>query len=411
MKKAVISPSPLKGSIAVPPSKSAMHRALICAALSKSTIEIKPKWNSEDIKATVGALNSLGANITETDDGYIVEGIRNVIKNGIIDCRESGSTLRFLIPVAAALGADTEFFGHGRLPERSIGEYSKLFPQKGVNIMGEAMPYKLKGKLCGGEYKINSTLSSQYITGLLLALPLLDEDSIIIPEAELTSGGYIDMTLEIMKEFGVDVTENNNVFYIKGNQEYGCESIYTVEGDWSQAAFFLTAKTLGADIGIKGIDFFSKQGDKKIVEILNEMGQSGSLRCVNIDAKNIPDLVPILAVAASFAEGRTRIYNAARLRAKESNRLLAMCDGLTQMGVEISETEDGLIINGGIPLKGGICKGYNDHRIVMALSIAAAFAEGETVIDDAQSIEKSYPSFFEDYTRLGGKVNVIDVGE
>ncbi len=410
MKKAVISPSKLKGSITVPPSKSAMHRALICSALGEKRIEIKPKWNSDDIKATVSALSCLGADITETAEGYLVNPIKKGT-DGIIDCCESGSTLRFLMPVAAALGVNAEFTGRGRLPERSIEEYTKLFPAKGVEISAEKMPYKLKGRLNSGEYKINSTLSSQYITGLLFALPLLDGDSVILPEAKLTSRGYIDMTLDIMKQFGVEVTEKDNAFYIKGNQKYSFdEDEYYVEGDWSQAAFFLTAKALGADISVKGVDFLSKQGDKEIAEILNEMGKSGSIKATEIDAENIPDLVPILSVAAVFAEGETRIFNAARLRAKESDRLKAMCEGLANMGAFISEAPDGLIILGGYPLKGGICKGYNDHRIVMALSIAAAFAEGVTEIDDAQSIEKSYPTFFEDYKNLGGNVNVINVG-
>lgn len=412
MKKAIINPTKLSGTITVPPSKSAMHRALICAALSDDAIEIRPKWNSADIKATVSALNSLGAKITETAEGYAVEGIKEVPRNTKIDCCESGSTLRFLIPIAAALGADAEFFGQGRLPQRSVSEYVKLFPEKGVVISGETMPYKLSGKLCGGEYKIDSTLSSQYITGLLFALPLLGGDSVIRPAAELTSRGYIDMTIDIMRQFGVAINEKDNAFYIKGNQKYSYgNKAYTVEGDWSQAAFFLVAKTLGADIAVKGIDYLSKQGDKEIAQLLNEMGQSGSLRGIDIDAAQIPDLVPILAVVAAFAEGQTRIYNAARLREKESDRLFAMFDGLRQMGADITETKDGLIINGGKPLKGSICKGYNDHRIVMALSIAAAFAEGQTEIDDAQSIEKSYPSFFEDYNNLGGNADVINVGE
>lgn len=411
MKKAVITPSKLKGSITVPPSKSAMHRALICGALGEKTVEIKPKWNSKDISATVLALNSLGACIKETKDGYLVNPIKNG-KGGIIDCCESGSTLRFLMPVAAALGVEAEFTGEGRLPERSVEEYVKLFPSKGIEIAAEKMPYKLKGKLKSGEYKIDSTLSSQYITGLLFALPLLEGDSVILPEAKLTSRGYIDMTLDIIKQFGVEITEKDNAFYIKGNQKYSYdEDVYYVEGDWSQAAFFLTAKALGGDISVKGVDFLSKQGDMAIAEILNEMGKTGSLKATQIDAENIPDLVPILAVAAAFAEGETRIYNAARLRAKESDRLKAMCEGLTNMGAFIYETPDGLIVKGGFPLKGGICKGYNDHRIVMALSIAAAFAEGVTEIDDAQSIEKSYPTFFKDYVDLGGNADVIDVGE
>lgn len=389
----------LNGTIQVPPSKSAAHRALICSFLAGGGT-VTPIISSKDMQATVGAINAL--------------------KNDelVVDCIESGSTLRFMVPVAAALGKDVTFVGSGKLPERPIGDYLRLLPEHNVKCeSADGLPLTISGKLTSGEFSIAGDVSSQYITGLLLALPILDGDSKIILTTPLQSKPYVDMTVKVMADYGVDVIETEYGYFVKGNQEYKPFD-YVVESDWSQAAFFLVGGALFGEVTLTGLDFNSTQGDKKIVDILKEFGANISinndsitvkksvLNGINIDATDIPDMVPSLAVAASFSKGQTVITGAARLRLKESDRIESVVYNLKQLGVDIIATDDGMIINPA-KLSGGELKGYNDHRIVMAMSIAALGVDGEVTIDDAQSINKSYPNFFEDYNNLGGKANVL----
>ncbi len=403
MSRAVIESSALFGTLGAVPSKSAAHRMAICAFLSGES-EVRGLGKSEDIEATLGALEAISAG------------------KDVINCGESGSTLRFLIPVAAALGKAVTFTGRGRLPERPIGEYLRLLPEHGVKCESKGgLPLKISGRLTSGRYEIEGNISSQYITGLLLALPLLDGDSEIVLVSPLQSKPYVEMTLGVMRLFGVDAEEGENGYFIKGNQKYNKTSC-TVEGDWSQAAFFLAAGALGGNIFIENLDTESYQGDKAIYELLRQFGADitingqvlscnhNKLHGIEIDAENIPDLVPILAVVASLAEGTTTITGAARLRIKESDRLHAITEGLNKLGADITELPDGLKINGVKSLHGGAVQGYNDHRIVMALSVAATRATEPVIITDAESINKSYPSFFEDYNNLGGNANVINMG-
>ena len=389
----------LKGEVNIPPSKSAAHRALICSFLSGGG-KVSGIIDSSDMKATTGALNAL-----KNDEE-------------VIDCIESGSTLRFIIPIAAALGKSVTFTGSGRLPQRPIREYITLLEEHGVKCESNGcLPLKIKGKLSGGVFKIRGDVSSQYVTGLLLALPLLNEDSEIILTSPLQSKPYVDMTIQVMKDFGVEITESENGYKIASNQSYKpCD--YKVEGDWSQAAFFLAAGAINGDISVKGLDLNSTQGDKEIVDILKRFGadievtnnfvraKKSSLKGIEIDAQNIPDMVPALAVVAANAKGKTIIKNAQRLRLKESNRIESVVCNLKKMKINALETPDGMIIEGSQAF-GAQLEGYNDHRIVMAFSVAALFAKGETFISDAQSINKSYPSFFDDYNLLGGKADVI----
>ena len=389
----------LKGEVNIPPSKSAAHRALICSFLSGGG-KVSGIIDSSDMKATTGALNAL-----KNDEE-------------VIDCIESGSTLRFIIPIAAALGKSVTFTGSGRLPQRPIREYITLLEEHGVKCESNGcLPLKIKGKLSGGVFKIRGDVSSQYVTGLLLALPLLNEDSEIILTSPLQSKPYVDMTIQVMKDFGVEITESENIYRIASNQSYKpCD--YKVEGDWSQAAFFLAAGAINGDISVKGLDLNSTQGDKEIVDILKRFGadievtnnfvraKKSSLKGIEIDAQNIPDMVPALAVVAANAKGKTIIKNAQRLRLKESNRIESVVCNLKKMKINALETPDGMIIEGSQAF-GAKLEGYNDHRIVMAFSVAALFAKGETFISDAQSINKSYPSFFDDYNLLGGKADVI----
>ncbi len=390
----------LNGDISIPPSKSAAHRALICSFLSGGG-NVEGIIDSADMKATTGALDAL-------HNG-----------NEVIDCIESGSTLRFLIPVAAALGKSVTFVGSGRLPERPIGEYITLLEAHGVKCESDGfLPLKISGKLRGGRFELRGDISSQYVTGLLLALPLLKENSEIVLTSPLQSKPYVDMTIKVLKDYGVEVEESENGYLIKGNQKYKVRD-YIVEGDWSQAAFFLAAGAIGGDITVLRLDINSTQGDKEIVSILKRFGadvevnnnsvsaRKSELHAAEIDAKDIPDMVPALSVVAANASGKTVIKNIQRLRLKESDRVQSIVSNLKRAGVKAQATENEIIIEGS-KIKGAELCGFNDHRIVMAMSILALFAQGKTTITDAQSINKSYPGFFEDYNLLGGRANVID---
>ncbi len=416
-----ISPSFLSGRVSVPPSKSAAHRAIICASLASGESTISPVELSEDIKATIDCMRALGAVITYYNDRSLkIDGSRVFSSpSALLDCHESGSTLRFLIPVAAAGGIEAQFIGRGKLPERPIGVFTDCLPKHNVICdTSGGLPLRINGQLRSGQYEIPGDVSSQFITGLLLALPLLEGDSEIILTTKAQSVGYIDMTISAMADFGVTVARTENGFSVKGGQKYSPRD-YIVEGDWSQAAFFMTAGALGGNITIDNLRPDSVQGDKACVDIYRRFGAdiitngrnitiSGSkLHGIEIDARDIPDMVPALAVTAAFAEGQTVITGAERLRIKECDRLAAMAQGLSRLGADITETPDGLVINGCDNLKGALVEGFNDHRIVMSLSTASARCIGDIVITDMESINKSYPSYFEDFRSLGGIADVI----
>ncbi len=392
----------LNGAVTLPPSKSAAHRAILCAFLAGGGT-VSPMIPSRDMQAAIGAANSL--------------------KNGekIINCIESGNTLRFFIPVAAALGKEVTFTGEGRLPQRPLGEYIELLPKHGVQIQSSgSLPLHISGKLQSGDFHICGDISSQYITGLMLALPLLDGDSNIILTTPLKSKPYVDMTVNVLADYGVEIKETDSGYFVKGNQYYSVRD-YTVEGDWSHAAFFMSAAAIGGRITLKGLDMHSAQGDKAVCDVMRLFGaevaadENGvtcahrELRGIDIDCDDIPDMVPAIAVTAAFAKGKTVIRGAQRLRFKESDRIEAIVSNLKKMGVGVTETADGMIIEPA-RVSGAALKGYNDHRIVMAFSVAASFANGGTTIDDAQSVNKTYPSFFDDFKQLGGKANVFSAG-
>lgn len=389
----------LNGTVLVPPSKSAAHRALICSFLAGGG-NVEPIIASNDMKATEQSINAL-----KNDDS-------------IVDCIESGSTLRFMIPVAAALGKSVTFVGSGRLPQRPIGDYLRLLPEHNVRCDSEGgLPLTISGKMSAGTFELAGDVSSQYITGLLLALPILDGDSKIVLTTELQSKPYVDMTIKVMADYGVEVEEADYGYFVRGNQHYEIRDYY-VESDWSQAAFFLVAGAIGGDVALKGLDVNSTQGDKKIVDILSDFGvdisiNDGVVRCkkstlngIEIDATDIPDMVPSLAVLGAFSNGKTVIKGAQRLRYKESDRIESVVTNLVKMGVDVTERPDGMEIVGG-NVKGADLEGYNDHRIVMAFAVAGLFANGDTTITDASSINKSYPAYFEDYNSIGGNADVI----
>lgn len=410
------------GSVTAPPSKSDVHRAIICAALSKGISTISPVALSNDIKATIGCIEALGAKTHIENNVLTVDGTQLFSnKTATLDCGESGSTLRFFIPVAAVGAVNAEFIGSGRLPQRPIGIFTDLLPNFGVNCETEGgLPLKISGSLQSGTFKIPGNVSSQFITGLLFALPLLENDSDIVLTSPIESVGYINMTIYTMSKFGVEIETTDFGWHIKGNQSYKPCS-YTTDGDWSQAAFFMVSGAINGSITVNGVNRDSAQGDRKIAELISQFGaeveqtdtsvtvKSGKMHAITIDASQIPDLVPVLAVCASFAEGTTRIINAQRLRIKESDRLKTTANLINNLGGNVRELSDGLEITGVKKLSGGNAEGCNDHRIVMSAAVCAAGLDGEIECSDALSINKSYPEFFNDYNSIGGRANVLDV--
>lgn len=415
-----ITPGPLSGKIDIPPSKSAAHRAAICAMLASSESGLAPVQETGDMLATIRAARALGAQAELSGDHLKITGIGKVPATAALDCGESGSTLRFFVPIAAALGVNASFMGHGRLPQRPMDELVGVLEQHGVTVTknsGEILG--VSGRLEAGTYEIGGSISSQYITGLLLALPLLKGDSEIILTSPLESRGYVDMTVSVQKRFGVLVTETATGWKVKGNQRYIPQN-FKIEGDYSSAAFWLCAAALGGRIETTGLDFNSKQGDRQILKLLGDIGaevqyirdfvavKHSTLKAFNADVSQIPDLMPILAVTAVFSNGVSRLYNAHRLRLKESDRLASVAAGLRNLGAGIIENADELIIIGQDWLfGGGVADSFGDHRIAMSMSIAASFCRNPSVILGADCVDKSYPCFYRDFAMLGGMFDVL----
>ena len=400
-----ITPGKLTGKVCAPPSKSAAHRALLCASLSSGVSKISNLAYSQDILASINAAKCLGAEIVTSGSVSEARGVCQGKKlyNILIDCNESGSTLRFIIPIALAIGGNFSVTGSGRLLERPLDDYYKIFDGQGISYKKESDRIYFDGKLKGGVYELSGNVSSQYITGLLFALPLLDSDSKIIITTPLESVGYINMTLEMLAKYGIEINASCDLrhFYIKGNQKYtACN--YAVEGDYSQAAFYYVANAIGNNVEICGLDENSTQGDKAILDVINTMKTQKGER--TIDVSQIPDLVPIMTVLATQTEGKTNIVGAARLRIKESDRLAAITCELNKLGAHIEEYEDSITVFGKTELHGGVVDSHNDHRIAMSLAIAATIANGDVIINGAESVKKSYADFWDDYFSLGGKI-------
>ncbi len=423
-----IQSTPLKGKILAQPSKSMAHRALICAALAKGESHIDNIVLSDDMIATMAAIRMLGADVT-LEDSLNYKGRKKItvksqgqisLKGNQIDCLESGSTARFIMPITRLSADSVTITGRGRLVERPFEIYKELFTQKGViySDCDGKMPITLSGKLVGGQYTLPGNVSSQFISGLLFTLPLLEEPSIITVTNKLESLPYIQMTLAVLKEFGIEIRYDGSYqnFDIPGGQNYRAKPEYVVEGDWSQAAFFCVIGALSESLTLEGIIMDSLQGDKVIINILEQMGakplfdrdsvtfRKSKLKGIDIDVSQCPDLVPAISVAASLAEGTTRITNAARLRIKESDRLASTSQALGALGARIIEEPDGLIIEGVPCLKGGTASGAGDHRIVMALATASTVCQGVIEINGSDAVNKSYPEFWQDFITLGGKL-------
>lgn len=415
-------PSVLSGEVAAIPSKSDAHRKLICAALSDDggVLPLRAPF-CDDIAATIRCLQALGSDIVEAADGLRISPIQRRA-HADLDCGESGSTLRFLLPVAMAVCSDISVTGTGRLPERPIGTLVDAMSAHGVQFERTLLPLHARGNLSGGLYEIPGNVSSQFLSGLLMALPLCGGDSEIRLTTPLQSSAYVDMTLDTLKLFGVEIrvdTVNSlRRYYIKGGEHLHFPSNVTIDGDWSNAAFWLTAGAIqtatSSVITVSGLDIASTQGDSRIREILSESGAnvsaelnkvsslSGHIAAHTIEMDGIPDLLPILAVRAAFANGTSHFVNAERLRLKESDRLASVAAMLSSLGGQVKEHPDSLTVFG-IVLRGGIVDAQNDHRLVMAAAIAAIRCTEPVTIIGAEAVNKSYPNFFMDYIALGGK--------
>lgn len=420
--KIKIYPSKCSGEIKIPSSKSMGHRAIICASLANGKSIISNLDYSDDILATIDGMRKLGANIQCEKDRLIVEGIENFysLKDNIIDCNESGSTLRFFIPIFSLTGEKISFTGKNRLLKRPQKIYEEIFKEQNLYYFQDEDKIEIEGKIKAKEYFIDGNISSQFISGLLFTLPLLEESSIININPPFESASYIDLTMEVLKEFGITINKVTPLrFEIQGGQKYVAKD-YKVEGDFSQLAFFAVLGALNNDLKCTGVNLNSKQGDKAIIDILKKSGvkieeieegyliHKGKIKDCEIDLGDCPDLGPILNVLAMYGEGEFKIFNAGRLRLKESDRISAMEEELKKLGVEIETTEDEIKILGKENYLGDVeVFGHKDHRIVMSLAIAGTMLDKPIIIDGAEAVEKSYPKFFQDLKSLNIKIEYL----
>ena len=403
----VISKSKLSGHINAISSKSDAHRALICAALGDKPCRIQLGSMSDDIEATAHVLSVLGAEIKRDGFNFHVKPVwGHIPEECVLDCNESGSTLRFLFPVAAALVPSVTFTGRGRLPQRPMEEICSVMRLNGCKIDRVLLPISIKGLLKKGCFSLPGNVSSQYISGLLFALPFLNGKSEIKITSALESSSYINLTLQTMKKFGVEPKRLEDGFLFNGDEHYVSPENYQVEGDWSNSAFWYAARFLGADIAVDCLSENSVQGDKAVVKILDSFSLSGDL---TVSAKEIPDLIPVLAVDACHRKAKTVFSDCQRLRLKESNRILSTCDMINALGGKAEGTEDSICVYGTGTLIGGTVDSVNDHRIAMSAAVASLICEQDVTIKNAQDVNKSYPAFFDDFKKLGGTLNVIDV--
>lgn len=405
-----ITPRHLSGTVTPPPSKSMAHRLLIAAALGSGISTVRGVAMSQDVEATLRCLTALGGHWRETTPGTLeitgIGGRRSTPGTALphLDCGESGSTLRFFLPIALAVAGGGVFTGQGRLMARPQGPYLDLFREKGIFCEQTDGTLTVRGTLEPGEYHLPGNVSSQFFTGLLFALPLLDGPSTIVPTTAVESWDYILMTLDALTGAGVTAAEPHT----PGEAFRVCPSAYqpfdrTVEADWSQAAFWYAAIALGSQLELTGLNAFSVQGDMAVVPHFLRLTQPGDQE---IDVSGIPDLLPPLAVMAAVRSGTTRFVNAARLRMKESDRLETTAALLTTLGVSAQAGPDFLTVQGGA-ITGGTVDGANDHRIVMAAAIAATASSSPVTIRGAEAVKKSYPDFWEVYQSLGGVIHVL----
>ena len=425
--KIKIRPGKLNGTIEIPPSKSYSHRAVIAAALAENgkKSKIDNLKFSVDITTTTDIMENWGAEIERFESALEIIGNGGKVapRDKYVQCNESGSTIRFLIPVGITSENELVFDGKGKLVDRPLDSYYKIFKEQGLKYetIGGKLPLTVNGKLKSGNYEIDGNISSQFITGLLYALPLLEGDSKLIINKNLESKGYVDLTLEILKLAGIEIVNNDyKSFDIRGNQTYKPFN-YTVEGDYSQVAFWIVAGIISAnrdnEVKCLHVNKNSLQGDREIIEIVTRMGANleifddyvivkpSKTKGTVIDISQCPDIGPVLTVLAALSEGETRIINGKRLRIKESDRITSIKTELNKLGGNVSEEGDSLIIQGVEEFRGGVTvNAWNDHRIAMSLAVASTRCEEEIILEEAESVRKSYPHFWDDFVKMGGEI-------
>lgn len=421
---AAIEPGRLAGTAAVPPSKSAAHRAVVCAALAAGTSHIGNVEFSQDILATLGAAQQLGAKVERGEHELTITGRGNADGFATITrpvfCNESGSTLRFILPLFSLTAQKVRFTGAGRLMQRPQEIYAQLFERQGLRFEQNEQGITIFGRLCSGTFTLPGNVSSQFISGLLFALPLLSGASVIRITPPFESRSYVDLTLRALADFGVRAAfTDENTIAVPGGQTYR-PCAYTVEGDYSQAAFLAVLGAARGGVAVTGLREDSLQGDRAILDILARCGariirtddaalfEKSDLRGTEIDLADCPDLGPVLMVLGALCKGETVIRNAARLRMKESDRIAAMEQELRKMGAELFSTQDTVTVRGGALHGADGLYGHNDHRVVMALAVAAYAAGVPAAIGGAEAVNKSWPDFFETVRALGGKVELTD---
>lgn len=403
-----IQPAPLRGSLDAIPSKSEAHRALICAALADAPTELHMGPGSEDIAATIRCLTALGAEIARAGDTLRVSPMGPPPARAEADCGESGSTLRFLLPVAAALGIDARFHMHGRLPQRPIAPLDQLLESGGCTLTRpEPDVLRVCGRLRPGRYALPGNVSSQFISGMLFALHLVEGKSVLGVEGRLESAGYVEMTLKALRTFGASPEAQPARFCIAGGKFHSPGTL-RIGGDWSNAAFWLCADAFaGCEIHLKGLDADSAQGDRRVVDELARLRAASSGTCI-VDAADIPDLIPALTACACGLRKPLEVIHAGRLRIKESDRLAAIARTLNALGAQIRETEDGLRVEASCAPAGGRVDAWGDHRIAMMAAIFSCVCSGTVEIAGAEAVNKSYPGFWRDFARLGGRVELTE---
>lgn len=415
-----IKPSNIFGAVYIQISKSDTHRALIASFLADGESVLKP-WMEDvgiDIIATKEAISNFADFQIEEDRLKVIPKNKN-INNITIDVKESGSSLRLLIPVVSALGINTKFIGSKKLFSRPLGIYKEIWLKQGLTFDLKEDSLTVAGKLKSGDFNVEGNISSQFISGLLFALPLLDGDSKIMIEGELESAPYVMMTLKTLKSAKIETSKHtdNNIIEVFGSQKYSPIN-YEIEADWSHAAFFAAAGALGGEVILYGLNKYSIQGDKEILNILKFMGalivdnddcsitikKISRLNALDIDILNVPDLAPVIVALASTAKGTTKLYNAKRLKYKESDRINDLKDSFNKIGAKITSTENEIYIEGVDKLNGGKTSSHNDHRIAMALCVASIVCDNEIIIEDAESINKSSFNFIEQFRSIGAKM-------
>lgn len=416
MNKKIIKANRLTGEVTPPPSKSILHRYIITSSLAKGISKIENISYSDDIIATIEAMKKLGAKIEKKDNYLLIDGSKTFDKkylnnNAEIDCNESGSTLRFLFPLSIVKKNKISFKGKGKLFKRPLNSYFENFDKYKIKYSYiNENEILLDGELKSGEYEIDGNISSQFITGLLFSLPLLNENSKIIIKGKLESSSYIDITLDCLNKFGINIIKNSyKEFIIKGNQNYKSGN-YQVEADYSQIAFFLVANSIGSNIKINGLNTNSLQGDKKIIDFISQIDNWNKKEKLILDGSETPDIIPILSLKACTSKKEIEIVNIARLRIKESDRLRAIVKELSKLGFDLLEKEDSILINSRKDFNKIInnspvyLSSHSDHRIAMTIAIASTYYDGEIILDNLDCIKKSYPNFWEVFLSLGGKI-------